>query len=120
MNLRAKKYLPYFLLFVIGVLLVLSAIRDYYNKKILAGDTETLIAIITDITSGTGVRQAPDAKFYYFVKNKKYENHTNGNFNFMEVGDTVLIEYAIEDHSVARVVDKYYMKKYKYLKRIEK
>jgi hypothetical protein len=34
----------------------------------------------------------------------------------MKIGDSVLIEYAIQDPSVARVKDFYYMKKYHYLR----
>jgi hypothetical protein len=34
----------------------------------------------------------------------------------MNIGDSVLIEYAIQDPSIARVVDRYFMKKYRYLR----
>lgn len=32
----------------------------------------------------------------------------------MNAGDTVLIKYSIENHSVARVIESFYMKKYKH------
>ncbi len=58
--------------------------------------------------------------FKFLVKNKKYSFRHNGDFSFLKVGDTVLIEYAVDDPTVARVKDRYYMKKYKYLKDQEK
>lgn len=57
-----------------------------------------------------------DGIFIFFVKNKKYIIRHKGDFSHLKKGVTVLIEYAIEDPSVARVVDKYYMQKYKHLK----
>ena len=55
-------------------------------------------------------------KFYFFVKNKRFDIKEWHYFTELSKGDTVLIEYAIEDPSVARVKDKYYMQKYKQLR----
>jgi hypothetical protein len=55
-------------------------------------------------------------KFYFFVKNKRFDVEERDYFTELSKGDTVLIEYAIKDPSVARVNDKYYMQKYKYLR----
>jgi hypothetical protein len=55
--------------------------------------------------------------FEFRVNNKKYNFRHNGDFSFLKVGDTVLIEYAIEDPTVARVKDRYYMKKFNYMKK---
>ena len=57
-----------------------------------------------------------NGRFTYFVNKKKYSLRYTGDFSYMNIGDSVLIEYAIKDPSVARVVDRYYMKKYRYLK----
>lgn len=119
MNVRTKKYVPYILLGIIGLIVLFSAIRNSYYEHILNGKTKRCIGIITHITNGTGVRQISGVDFYYFVNGNRYENNDNGDFNFMKLGDTILIEYAIEDHSIARVADKYYMKKYKYLQKDE-
>jgi hypothetical protein len=116
---KSTNSIPYFLLAIIGVLLIYTSVRNYYDDKLLEGETKKTIAIITDINSGTGVRQIANIDFYYYAKKVKYVTNDNVDFNFGKLGDTVLIEYAIADHSVARVVDKYYMKKYAYLKKIE-
>jgi hypothetical protein len=55
--------------------------------------------------------------FEFLVKNKKCSFRHNGDFSFLKVGDTVLIEYAIDDPTVARVKDRYYMKKFNYIKK---
>jgi hypothetical protein len=54
--------------------------------------------------------------FIFFVKNKKYEVKSIGDFSFLNQGDTVLITYAIKDPNVAKVTNRYYMRKYKKLK----
>lgn len=58
-----------------------------------------------------------NGRFTYFVNEKKYCLRYTGDFSYMNIGDSVLIEYAIEDPSLARVVDRYYMKKYWSLKK---
>ena len=54
--------------------------------------------------------------FTYNIGQKKYRFKELGDFSLLSVHDTVLIEYAIKDNSVARVVDKFYMTKHKHLK----
>lgn len=117
MSEKSKKYIPYILLGIIGLMVLFSVIRNSYNESTLNGKTKKCIAIITHITSGTGVRQIAGVDFYYFVNGTKYQNNDNGNFNFMKVGDTILIEYAVVNNSVSRVIDKYYMQKYKHLQK---
>jgi hypothetical protein len=74
---------------------------------------------ITKILHGSS-KNSKGMTFNYTVDGKKYDGYSWGDYELFEIGDTVLIEYAIANHSVARVVDKYYMKKYAYLKKIEK
>jgi len=57
-----------------------------------------------------------NGRFTYFVNKKKYCLRYTGDFSYMNIGDSVLIEYAIQDPSIARVVDRYFMKKYRYLR----
>lgn len=40
----------------------------------------------------------------------------SGSYKFAKPGDTILIRYAIEDPELVKVVDRYYMKKYHYLR----
>lgn len=53
-----------------------------------------------------------NGEFFFFVKGKKYQITDFKDFSHLKRGDTVLIEYAIEDPSVARVKDSYYMHKF--------
>lgn len=98
------------------VIVIIACIRDWYNDKQLAGKTIETIAIVTDITSGTGVRQIAGVNYEYQINGKTYTGSDNGNFNFMKIGDTLLVVYAISDRSVSKVKEKYYMLKYKRLK----
>jgi hypothetical protein len=43
--------------------------------------------------------------FIYYVAKKKYELRYTGDFSNFNPGDTVLIKYAIEDPSVAKVIN---------------
>jgi hypothetical protein len=61
----------------------------------------------------------PNCTVNLMVKNttsKKIQFDYIGDFSFLKIGDTVLIEYAKDDPTVAKVKDRYYMKKYNYLK----
>lgn len=110
-----KNKLANYLILLLVLIVVFSLIRNWYLDSQLAKGTKQTIGIITDINSGTGVRQIASVDYYYLVEGKKYSGSDNGKFNFMKIGDTLLIEYAKEDKSVSKVVDKYYMKKYKHL-----
>lgn len=57
-------------------------------------------------------------KFYFFVKNNRFELKEWDYFTKLSMGDSVLIEYAIEDPTVARVKDKYVMQKFKHLRKV--
>lgn len=91
-------------------------LRNYFHSKLLENAKETK-AILIEKSSGHGVNETANGTFKYEVQNELFEFNQSGDYEFMNLGDTVLIEYAIEDHSVARVKDKFYMKKYLYLKK---
>lgn len=55
----------------------------------------------------------PQSFFNFYVQRTKYKIEKHGRFNFLQKGDTVLIEYSIEDPSVGKVIDFCYMKKHK-------
>lgn len=57
-----------------------------------------------------------DAVVTYKVNNIELESGLNCDCRDIEIGDTVLIEYAESDPKLAVMVDKYYMQKYKHLK----
>lgn len=103
---------------VLMILIVMSylMLRNYFDSKLLENAKETN-AILIGKSSGHGVNETANGTFKYKVQNESLEFNQSGDYDFMKLGDTVLIEYAIENHSVARVKDKYYMKKYKHLKK---
>jgi hypothetical protein len=93
--------------------------QNDYNKAMLEKGVRNTPAVIIRISEGA-VRVPSYGVFRYRIDNEVFEFRESSDYLNFELGDTVLIEYAIADHSVARVVDKYYMKKYAYLKKIEK
>lgn len=54
-----------------------------------------------------------DAVVNYEVKDMQYESGLNCDCRDLEIGDTVLIKYSIDDPEVVVMVDKHYMQKYK-------
>lgn len=107
-----RLYIP----FMIGVLLIIiqRGCIDINEEKLLK-NSKTSLGEITKIIHAAP-KTSKGMNFKYIVNGKQYEGYSWGDHELFEVGDTILIEYAVEDHSVARVVDKYYMQKYKYLR----
>jgi hypothetical protein len=103
---------------VMGLLVIYQVVRNERNSQLLKKSMKCP-AVLTEILSGNGVRSSHAGTYTYVVKGDSYTYQEASNFNMLKVGDTILIEYAVQDHSVARVVDKYYMQKYKYLKKKE-
>lgn len=56
------------------------------------------------------------AMIEFEVNNKKINSFIKCDCHDIEVGDTVLIKYAVEDPELTVIVDKYYMQKYRHLK----
>ena len=111
-----RVYLPTILLFVIFFVVIFRACQNQHDTRLLENSVITN-AIIVKIRTGEAVKSIPTATYSYKVKGINYEYEECRNFNDLRIGDTILIEYAVEDHSVARVVDKYFMQKYKHLKK---
>lgn len=105
-----------FLFFSLVVIFIIyTFLKEKKDDKLLENNIEHF-AILIKINEGN--THAPSSgDFKYKIKNKEYEFNQSGDYKFMQVGDTVLVEYAVEDNSVARVVDKYYMQKYKKMKK---
>ncbi|WP_343748973.1 hypothetical protein [Fluviicola sp.] len=105
------------MLFLLGFVVIMSLYHfweEYHRNEMLKIGNETFGVIVS--IDPPPVHGSPSAKIAYTIKHKKYVFDEDGSFSFMELGDTVLIRYALKDYSVAKVVDKYYMKKYKYLR----
>ncbi|HLP55114.1 MAG TPA: hypothetical protein VK151_08800 [Fluviicola sp.] len=84
--------------------------RESREANALNGPTKQTFGILTNI-KGRTFKHRKRAIVSYTVSGKEYQVTAPGDYLDMSVGDTVLIEYASEDHSVARVVNKYYMHK---------
>ncbi|MNJ86056.1 hypothetical protein D3C87_35390 [compost metagenome] len=97
--------------FLIGIFIMYTFLKEKRDDRLLENSVEHF-AILIEINGGNA-HSPSSGDFKYKVNNEEYEFNQSGDYKFMQVGDTVLIEYAVEDHSVARVVDKYYMNKYK-------
>jgi hypothetical protein len=104
---------------VLGFQIVFVIYGIYRNNRIdylMNGRTKKNKAIIMHISDGAAIHCLPSAKYYYYVQNIKYYFSNDGNFNHLKKGDTILIKYSLEDPSKSRVIDKYYMRKYHYLR----
>ena len=87
----------------------------YENKK------KKLLSTNTKVTHGyltkriNVARSCNESYYYYYIKiiSLKFEIWECGLKPFLEIGDTVLIKYSLEDPSVAKVIDFKFMKKFK-------
>jgi hypothetical protein len=108
------KFSIIFLLF--AVLLALYSFFSDLRKEKLLENSKNTFGIIKVIDKGS-VRGTPFCKFEYKVEKEFFNSKEYGEFSNLSLNDTVLIKYSVDDPSVARVVDKYYMKKYRHLKK---
>lgn len=114
-----KKLILVLLFSTIAVSLIVSYFQDSRKDRLLKNNNRTF-AILIHSHDGTAVRAISYGVFIFRDKdNKKIKFEVSGDYTKLEIGDTVLIEYAVEDHSIARVIDKYYMQKYRHLKEKE-
>lgn len=108
-----KNWVYFLILFTIGSI-VYGIYNDNRRKQLFKNSLIVKGILLEEIHES--VRTA-HGKFYFFVNHKKVKLKEYSYFSHLKKGDTVLIEYAVEDPTVARVIDKYYMKKYKNLNR---
>ena|SRR6218665_1550565 len=107
------------LIVTVAILLIVITYRgiNEYRKDKALKNSKSTIGILSEIHTPKGVRDLNYGIIQYRVNGIQYETKSFKNYSILKLGDTVQIEYAIRDNSIARVVDKYYMKKYKYLKK---
>lgn len=92
----------------------ISSIYFHLKRELKLKNTKEIIAIISD--KGNTTRGG--AWVYFEIKSQRIEAKIwGGDFDFLNIQDTILIKYAIEDPKLVQVVDKYYMQKYKHLKK---
>lgn len=109
---------------MLGITSILAIVFTYrwwqseYNANVLEKEAKETPAKIVKI--GTGAVKVPAYTILrYKVGNDFFEFKEAGDYSQFRLGDSVLIEYAMYDHSIARVVDPFYMQKYKYLQKEE-
>lgn len=90
--------------------------QNYRESNLLKLKTKFTFAILIDIHSGGAVHGTASGSFIYKINNQSYNFSESGDFTMLHERDTVLIKYSTLDPSVATVIDKYYMKKYKHIK----
>jgi len=73
-------------------------------------------AVVLEIHKPETIHGSYSGLFKYRIRNKTYQFKEIGDFTMLRIGDTIEIKYAFEDYSVAKVFDKYDMKKYRHLK----
>lgn len=96
---------------ILSIVFYYSYRRDKYIEKMLQ-NTDSTYAIITDVKNG-GPRSSKRCKYFYFVKGKKYDYETRGDFTFLKEGDTILIRYSIGEPSIATVENPSIMSRFK-------
>jgi hypothetical protein len=107
-----NKFLIVCLVCFIFIGLTYNIYNDHKRQKLFQNSKNTIGILIEESHSS---QKFLVGYFYYYVGKKKFKIREKQNFSHLKKGDTVLIRYAVEDPSVARVIDKYYMQKYKHL-----
>lgn len=109
-------------LFIVCLLVVfLQAFLKQKHREMLDRSGRKKLAVLSEIHTKQGEKYGSYfCMFTFSVGDKNYECKQTGNYTKLKIGDTVLIEYAAENPSVARVIDKYYMKKHHHLRKSKK
>lgn len=107
-----KNYEGFLWLFLFCALMF-NLLYDHYKEDMLKNSKEVFGVLIKESHSSNNFTYGD---FYYYAGKKKHILSYTGDFSYLKKGDTVLIRYAREDPSIAVVSDRYFMKKYWYLK----
>lgn len=97
-----KKRLILFLSFV-AVSIAIGTYLKTRQKTLLEGNTSTTHAVFyrTIVMVNTG----PVSYFNYKIGTTEYHSDVKGRFSTLKKGDSVLIEYSVEDPNVFEVID---------------
>jgi hypothetical protein len=97
--------------FVFVLVVFITFYRIYRDNQLLS-DYEIGKAVLVEVQNKGGVHGSASGTFKYTYGNKKYTFTESQSFSFLNLGDTVKIKYSVKDPSVAKVIDKYFMKKH--------
>jgi hypothetical protein len=107
-----KKYWAGYGAVLLFFVLLYSMLKEDREMKLLQHSKVTYGYLIEEYHESAKFRHG---FFYFYAGNERIEIKEFRYFSHLSKGDTVLIEYAIEDPTLARVKDKYYMQKYRHL-----
>lgn len=112
-NFIRKNAVGFMGLFIFFALLY-GMLREDKRMKLFQNSKITFGYLISKYSAGKN----PTGTFLFIYRNKMIKFDNIGDYSQLNKGDTVLIEYAIEDPTVARVKDKYVMQKFKHLRKV--
>ena len=112
---RNKNRLGYAILGTFLIFFLINLYLEERENKMLTEYYKTT-AIVIEIHKPEVIHDAYSGTFQYKIKSKTYKFTQVGNYTLLKLGDTVEIKYATKDPSVVKVIDKFYMKKYRHLK----
>lgn len=95
--------------------LIYQFAKENFENHALKNSKPT-VGVLIEIHTPQVVRGSYYGVIKYEVNGKEYEMKSlDEDYSMLKVGDSVQIEYSVEDYSIARLVDKYYMKKNRHL-----
>jgi hypothetical protein len=112
-----KKYWIYIFVFITIIGISYNIYNDNRRENLFMNSNVTKGILIEEIHESV---RTTHGEFNFYVKKNKIKLKEYSYFSHLKKGDTVLIEYSIADPKVARVKDKYYMKKFSYIKKNKK
>ena len=104
---KENNKLAYILIVIFLLLIIWNYYREVHDNSELKFSKKTK-AVLIQIKNGKSVRSTPSGTYEYIVNGKKYQCEENTSFYGLYIGDTILIEYSINDPSIAIVIDKHY------------
>ena len=108
-----QKYWAGYLGVLLFFALLFGLINEDRKQKLMQHSKITFGFLIEEDHSSLNFQHGT---FKFQVNGKIQVFDYSGDFSYLSKGDTVLIEYAIEDPTVAKVKDRYYMQKYRHLR----
>lgn len=100
---RKNRFLAWVAVSFFAIVIVYSVVRDFYREKMLV-DSKRGVAVIVNYSEGTS-KHGKRGYFEYSVDGQLYDFIEEGDFSNLRIGDTVEIEYSVEDNGIVRVVN---------------
>lgn len=85
------------------IVILFSIIRDKYRDNKFENSVKSK-AVLVKYSTGTA-KHGKRGYFEYKISDHKFEFIQDGDFSNLKLGDTVEIEYSLEDKNVVRVIN---------------